>query len=152
MPFNQETIQKQPKMPSRAENIVRHMMDNDDFSQWLKIQVEHAEPGHVVLSATVRDEMTNGFKIAHGGISYSLADSALAFASNGYGPMAVSIETSISHTRPVFSGDKLKATCKELNRSKSIGIYEVTVVNQNDKTVGIFKGTVFIKAEEWQIQ
>lgn len=136
-------------MPNRAKSIVNHMLTNDSFSQWLGIEVIKVEPGNAELTMTVRKEMTNGFKIAHGGISYSLADSALAFASNGYGNQAVSIETSISHTRPVFEGDVLIARARELNRSKSIGIYEITVVNQKNATVGLFKGTVFIRPEEW---
>lgn len=136
-------------MPNRSEAIVNHMMTNDAFSRWLGIEVISAEEGKVTLRMTVRDEMTNGFKIAHGGISYSLADSALAFASNGYGNQAVSIETSISHTRPVFGGDVLTAQARELNRSKRIGIYEITVTNQKNETVGLFKGTVFIRPEEW---
>lgn len=125
------------------------MLSNDEFSKWLGIESVRIEPGSVELKMTVRDEMTNGFKIAHGGITYSLADSALAFASNGYGQQAVSIETSISHTRPVFSGDVLTAVARELNRTKTIGIYEISVTNQNAKTVGLFKGTVFIRTEEW---
>ncbi|NVK03393.1 MAG: hydroxyphenylacetyl-CoA thioesterase PaaI [Flavobacteriia bacterium] len=136
-------------MTDRSKEIVSHMMTNDEFSQWLGIQIVEVKPGSAILEMQVREEMTNGFKIAHGGITYSLADSALAFASNGYGIQAVSIETSISHTRPVKSGDTLKAVAVEKNRSRKVGIYEVTIENQDSKKVALFKGTVFYKDSEW---
>ena len=131
------------------EAIVQKMMDGDAFSQWLGIEVETIREGYSKLKMTVRQEMVNGFSIAHGGITYSISDSALAFAANSYGKQCVSIETSISHTRPVKTGDLLFSECKELNRGKSIGIYEVTTYNQNHKKVSLFKGTVHISDRDW---
>ena len=131
------------------KEIVDLMMNSDAFSQWMGIKVEEISKGHAILSLAINSEMVNGFNIAHGGISYSLSDSALAFASNAYGNKCVSIETSISHTRPVKIGDKLTATCEELNRGKTIGVYQVTVKNQDNKTVALFKGTVHISEEVW---
>lgn len=130
--------------------IVQKMMDKDAFSQWMGVQVDEIREGFCQLSLTIKEEMVNGFLIAHGGISYSLADSALAFAANSYGKQAVSIETSISHTRPTKIGDRLTATCTELNRGKTIGIYQVIVTNQEDKKVAIFKGTVHISERDWE--
>jgi acyl-CoA thioesterase len=135
-------------MKSAAE-VVDIMYTGDAFSQWLGIKVEHTEAGACKLSMEVREEMTNGFKIAHGGISYSLADSALAFASNGHGSHALSIETSISHTKPIRLGDRITAVATEIRKSRSIGIYEVQVRNQNDELVAHFKGTVFRKEDKW---
>ena len=132
-----------------AVQIVQKMMNGDHFSQWLGIKVTQLEAGSCTLTMSVTEEMVNGFTIAHGGISYSLSDSALAFASNSYGYKCVSIETSISHTRPVKIGDKLTANCQELNRGRTIGVYQVTVQNQHHKTVALFKGTVHISKEEW---
>lgn len=129
--------------------IVDIMMRNDAFSNWLNISVDNVGIGTCELSMIVGDEMLNGFSIAHGGISYSLADSALAFASNSYGYKAVSIETSISHTRPCKLGDQLVAKAIELNRTKRIGIYSVEVKNQDNKVIGLFKGTVHISEEVW---
>jgi acyl-CoA thioesterase len=132
------------------KQIVSIMMEKDAFSQWLGINIDKIELGTCVLSCLVKEEMLNGFQILHGGISYSIADSALAFASNSYGKKCVSIETSISHTRPAKTGDILTATCKEINRGRTIGIYEVTVTNQNQKLVAIFKGTVSISGDTWE--
>lgn len=129
--------------------IVQKMMEKDAFSQWMDIKIIKVDAGYCRLEATIQPEMVNGFMIAHGGISYSLSDSALAFAANGYGKQCVSIETSISHTRPAKIGDVLTATCTELNRSKTIGIYQVLITNQEDKKVAIFKGTVYITKNDW---
>ena len=93
--------------------------------------------------------MVNVFGITHGWITYFLSASALAFASNNHGPQAVSIETSISHTAKVLVGDILTAEAKELSRSKKIGFYEVTVKNQENKIVSLFKGTVYITEKNW---
>lgn len=129
--------------------IVQLMMSKDAFSQWLGVSVDAVDLGTCTLSCIVKNEMLNGFEITHGGISYSLADSALAFAANSYGFQCVSIETSISHTRPVQLGDRLIATAVEINRSKRIGIYEVKVCNQEQKLVAFFKGIVNISEKEW---
>ncbi len=125
------------------------MMEGDSFSQWMGVDILAIKKGYSKLSMTIRQEMVNGFKIAHGGITYSLSDSALAFAANSYGKQCVSIETSISHTRPVNIGDSLIAECIELNRGKSIAIYQVTVLNQDNKKVSLFKGTVHISERNW---
>ena len=93
--------------------------------------------------------MLNGFAIAHGGISYSLADSALAFASNSHGIQAVSVETSISHTKAVKEGDVLTAVSEESSLSRSIGVYHITVTNQRSEIVALFKGTVYRTGKPW---
>lgn len=132
-----------------AQQVVDTMFNGDAFSQWLGIERLEERPGHCRLKMTVRPEMTNGFKIAHGGISYSLADSALAFASNGHGTQAVSLETSISHTKPVNTGDTLWAVAEEKNLSRKTGLYEVRITNQNNELVALFKGTVYRTGKEW---
>src|ERR1041384_4028345 len=105
------------EMNSKVEKVIDEMMSKDLFSQWLGIERLAEGPGFCTLKMTVRKEMCNGFNIAHGGISYSLADSALAFASNSHGKQAVSIETSISHIRPLKTGDIIIATAEEKNCS-----------------------------------
>ena len=134
-----------------ATRIVDKMYNNDPFSLWLGIKRLEDNTGKSILQMTVRKEMLNGFSIAHGGITYSLADSALAFASNGHGKMAVSIETSISHTESVKEGDVLTAIAEEQSLSDKIGIYQVIVKNQNDKIVALFKGTVYRTKKEWEV-
>lgn len=135
---------------NKAKAIVDLMFNNDPFSQWLGIERILDEPGNSVLQMTVRAEMLNGFAIAHGGITYSLADSALAFASNSHGRKCVSVETSISHVQPVREGDVLRTSVEEVSLSNKIGIYHITVKNQFDVDVAIFKGSVYRTDKEWE--
>ncbi len=137
-------------MMPKAEIIVRHMLENDAFSQWLGIELVQIAPGNCVLKMVIRNEMTNGFHIAHGGITYSLADSALAFAANGYGIQAVSLETSIAHTQALKAGDVIRANAQEKHRGKKTGIYEVAVYC-GEALVALFKGTVYLTSREWQL-
>lgn len=132
------------------QEIVSKMMEKDAFSKWLGIKLEEIKPGYCLLTSSLKEEMLNGFDILHGGICYSLADSALAFAANAYGHKCVSIETSISHTRQVKITDRLTTECIELNRGKSYGIYQVKIENQEGKTVALFKGTVHISKDLWK--
>ena len=136
---------------SHPSKIVDKMYENDAFSKWLGIKRIEDGTGKSVLQMTVRKEMLNGFDIVHGGITYSLADSALAFASNGHGRKAVSVETSISHTQTCKEGDVLTTHTEEMSLSKKIGIYQITITNQHNKTVALFKGTVYITDKNWEI-
>lgn len=129
--------------------IVQLMLEKDAFSQLLGIEVLQISEGSCQLAMTVSKELLNGFHIAHGGICYSLADSALAFAANSYGFQSVSIETSISHVKKVLENDRLTARVKELNKTFKSGLFEVTVTNQHKELVAFFKGTVLISSKIW---
>ncbi|MBK8701902.1 MAG: hotdog fold thioesterase [Saprospiraceae bacterium] len=132
-----------------GEIIKNKMYDHDAFSQWLGIKILSFGTGSCLIEMVVRGEMTNGFGIAHGGISYAFADSALAFASNSHGFQAVSIETSISHLKAIQVGDCLQAQATEKARTRKTALYEVEVKNQEGTLVALFKGTVFIKDKQW---
>lgn len=134
----------------KHEIIVKEkMFANDAFSKWLGIEVLEVKPACCKLSMKVRKEMLNGFGIAHGGITYSLADSALAFASNSGNVQSVSIETSISHTKRVSEGDVLIAEAKELVSGNKTGIFDIVVKNQSNEIVALFKGTVYRTGKKW---
>ena len=141
--MDKETIQ--------AQKIVQQMMEKDAYSQWLGIELLSVLPGQVRIRMQVREEMLNGHQIAHGGVSYALADSAFAFASNGRGRKAVSIETSISHILAVNKDDILEAEAREISLGHKIGLYEVKVRNKRGALVADFKGTVYRKSEDWQV-
>jgi len=136
---------------SKASSIVDEMMANDHFSQWLGIERLAESPGYCKLKMVIRKEMLNGFGVIHGGITFSLADSALAFAANGHGKHAVSIDSSISHTRPAQEGDELIAEATEMSLGRSTAVYHVRVVNQEAKVIAIFKATVYRKDTEWDL-
>ena len=134
---------------SLAKKVVDKMINEDAFSQWLGIKILEISEGFCKLQIQVRDEMTNGFSIGHGGISYSLADSCLAFASNSYGIQSFSLETSISHTKKVESGDILIATSKEINKTNRTALYYITITNQNKEEIAHFKGAVYRTEKKW---
>jgi acyl-CoA thioesterase len=126
-----------------AKKVVSHMMEHDLFSQWLGIEVLEIKEGYSRIKMSVRKEMINGFGIVHGGIAFSLADSAFAFACNNRNVLSVALDTSINFLKPVMVGDILTAEAKELHNGKSTGLYHISISNQNDHPVAIFKGTCF---------
>lgn len=132
--------------------ITNTMMAKDYFSQWLGIEVLEIKEGSCKLKMMVRAEMLNGFGIAHGGITYSFADSALAFASNSHGRKAVSVETSISHTESLHENDVIIAEAIEEKCSNKIGIYSIKITRFSDNAmVALFKGTVYRTSQNWLI-
>jgi acyl-CoA thioesterase len=132
-----------------AKRIVDKMYDSDLFSQWLGIERLVTEQGYCVLRMTVRKEMLNGFGIVHGGIAFSLADSALAFASNAYGRLSVALECSISYPVAVHAGEVLTCEAKELSITKKTASYFIEIKNQKDVKVAFFRGTVYRTNKEW---
>ena len=132
-----------------AKRVVDKMINGDAFSRWLGIEVLEITEGYCKLKMTVRKEMTNGFNIAHGGISYSLADSALAFAANSDGIQSLSVETSISHTKKVMIGDTLIAETQEISKDDKYAVYSINITNQDNIEIAHFKGKVYRTKREW---
>jgi len=126
-----------------AERVVRQMLESDRFSAWLGIEAVVIAPGRSVVRMTVRDEMVNGFGIAHGGITFSLADSALAFATNTGGTVSVALDCTISFPAAVRVGDVLTATAEVQSSTRKVSFVDITVRNQHDAAVGHFRGTVY---------
>jgi len=123
--------------------VVNHMMEHDLFSRWLGIEVLEVREGYSRIKMNVRPEMINGFGIVHGGIAFSLADSAFAFACNNRNNLSVALDTAINFLKPVHVGDELTAEAKELHNGKSTGLYHISILNQNDHFVAQFKGTCY---------
>lgn len=126
-----------------ATKVVNHLMENDLFSQWLGIEVLEVAEGYSKIKMTVRKEMINGFGIVHGGVAFSLADSAFAFACNNRNNLSVALDTSINFIKPVHVDDVLTAEAKELHNGRSTGLYHITITNQHGHVVALFKGTCF---------
>ena len=124
--------------------IVDKMYSSDNFSKWLGIEILDVSKGYCKLKMKVRDEMTNGFGIAHGGICFSIADTALAFAANSHNLKSLSIETSISLIKKVNSGDIIIAETNEISRNNKTAVYAINITNKSDQILASFKGTVFI--------
>ncbi len=132
-----------------AKKIVDKMYDSDWFSQWLGIERVLIEPGHCILKMKIRKEMLNGFATVHGGITFSFADSALAFASNAHGRLSVALDCNISFPVAVKEGDVLTCEAKELSLTAKTGTYLIEVKNQKNENVAFFKGTVYRTSKEW---
>lgn len=130
-------------MEHRPEAVVAHMMEHDLFSQWLGIDVLEIREGYSRIRMTVRKEMINGFGIVHGGVAFSMADSAFAFACNNRNVLSVALDTSINFIKPVHVGDILTAEAREIHNGKSTGLYHIHISNQHNHEVAIFKGTCF---------
>lgn len=130
------------------EEIVSAMFDNDPFSQWLGIEVLEVKEGSCRLQMKIRKEMLNGFALAHGAITYAIADSALAFAANSYGKKSLSVDTSINHIESLNEGDVIfaEAFCESLKNK--FALFRVEVKTEK-AVVAIFRGTVYRSEKEW---
>lgn len=126
-----------------AERVVKGMLAKDAFSEWLGIEALEIAPNRSTVRMQVRPEMVNGFGVSHGGVVYSLADSALAFACNTHGKVTVAIENSISYPKPVVVGDVITAVAEEESSTNTLGFFRVMVRNQKDVVVATFRGTVY---------
>ncbi len=134
-----------------ANSIVKKMMTEDKFSQWLGIETVLVEQGRCILKMKIREEMVNGFGIAHGGIAFSFADSALAFASNAYGRLSVALDCSISFAVAVNVNDELTCEARELSLTNKTGTYHIEISNQKEEKVAFFKGTVYRTSKNWEV-
>ena len=127
----------------QANLVVASMMEKDLFSQWLGIKVLQVNEGYSKIKMVVREEMINGFGIVHGGITFSLADSAFAFACNNRNNLSVALDTAINFTKSTQPGETLTAEAIEQHNGRSTGLYLVTVTNEKGEQVALFKGTCF---------
>jgi acyl-CoA thioesterase len=130
-------------MATLHEEVVQHMLDHDFFSQWMGIELLEVKEGYSKIKMTVRKEMVNGFGIVHGGVPFSLADSAFAFACNNRNNLSVALDVTITFTKAVHTGDILTAEAKEVHNGRSTGVYLITVTNAKNEQVALFKGTCF---------
>lgn len=135
-------------MKSELE-IINLMLNQDRFSNLLNVQLIEIRKGFCIVGLEVKDKLVNGFDIAHGGITYSLADTAAAFAANSYGNKAMSIESSISHIQACKKNDFLIATTSEISRNRKFGIYAVEVKTKKDSVVAHYKGNYYFSEKKW---
>ena len=129
--------------------IVAQMMDRDAFSQWLGVEVVESGPGACLCRMTVRQDMVNGFGIAHGAITYALADSTLAFAVNAQGKHAVSVTSTIQHLAPVKVDDVLTARAIPRADGGRIAHVDVEVTNQEGARVAWLTATGYKTSKTW---
>ncbi len=131
-----------------GKQIPYKMLSQDAFSQWLGVEILECEIGRCKVALTIRKDMLNSMGKAHGGISYSLADTAFGFAANTHGKFAVSIETSINHIEALEEGDYLVAESVIEKVNTKLG-FNIVEVKRGDELVALFKGVVYRTQKEW---
>ncbi len=134
-----------------ASDIVNHMLNNDPFSRWMGIEIMEVNKGFCKITCPVKEDMMNGFNITHGGIIFSLADSALAFASATYGRVALAIDNSISFTQKTSVGDILIAEAECINLTHKTGLFEIRVTKSSGQLIALMKGSVYRTHKEFEI-
>ncbi len=138
-------MQKPKRSPGE---IVEIMLEKDQFTRWLGLQVDECREGYCKLHFRVNDTMLNGFSIVHGGVVFSASDSAFAFACNSHGQITVALEVSISFARPAGAGELLTVEAKEVHLGNKTGIYEIRTTNEKGELVALFKGTAYRTSRE----
>jgi acyl-CoA thioesterase len=125
------------------QQIVQKMLEKDAFSDWLGLEIKEIDEGYCCLTYLVRAEMLNGFGSIHGGVLFSAADSAFAFACNTNGYITVALNVSISFTKPAQKGERLWVEAKQIHFSNKIGIFDIITTNEQKEIIAIFKGTAY---------
>jgi acyl-CoA thioesterase len=123
------------------QQVLDIMLARDQFTRWLGLQVDEVGAGYCRLRYTVKEEMLNGFAQVHGGIVFSAADSAFAFACNSHGRITVALDVSITFTRPARAGDLLTVEARELHLGNKTSVYDIRTTNEKGEMVALFKGT-----------
>jgi acyl-CoA thioesterase len=127
--------------------VLKAMLDKDNFSRWLGIEIDEYREGYCRLHYIIRDEMLNGFGIVHGGIIFSGADSAFAFACNSHGRLSVALDVHISFINAARTGDLMTVEAMEIHTGNKVSFYNVTTTNEQGEIVAIFKGTAYRKTK-----
>lgn len=125
------------------QTIVAHMLKNDPFSRWMGVEIIEVNEGSCTIRCTVNSSMLNGFQIAHGGIIFSLADTAVAFASATFGRIVLAIDHSISFIKKAAAGDILTAKAETVSMGRKTGVINVEITNDSDELIAVMKGTVY---------
>lgn len=126
-----------------AGEVIEKMLQGDLFSQWMQIQVIEIKEGYSKLRLVVRQEMINGLDVVHGGIIFSLADTCFAFACNSRNHLSLALDVSVTYNKAAHPGDILVAEAREIHNGRRTGLYIITVTNQSNEHVALFKGTCY---------
>lgn len=119
------------------------MLERDEFSKWLGITIDEYKPGYCKLHYTIRPDMVNGFGIVHGGVVFSAADSAFAFACNSHGRITVALDVHITFIKSGIPGDVMTVEAKEIHAGNKTSFYDIITTNQRKEIVSVFKGTAY---------
>jgi len=123
--------------------VAEYMFDQDYFSQWMNIKIIEVQENYCLLEMPIRQEMLNGLKTVHGGVTFAFADSALAFSSNNSGEAAVALNCIINFTKAGKEGDMFRAESKLVNNTRKTAVYDINITNQHEELIAKFVGTVY---------
>ena len=126
-----------------TEKVVEHIKREDNFANWLGVEVLESTPGYAKIKMKIRKDMINSFGSCHGGVTFAFAQTALAFASNNYGNIEVALETSMAFTSPLFEGDEIIAETNEESRKNKVAVYTISVYKTDGTKAGVFRGSVY---------
>lgn len=140
------------KTKSDPHQIVKHMLQNDPFSLWMGVEIIEVREGYCKISCPLKKEMMNGFDVTHGGIIFSLADSALAFSSATYGRVALAIDNNISFLKQSITGDTITAESDCISLSNRTGVFQVRITNSSNELIALMKGTVYRTSREFELE
>ena len=128
--------------------VLQAMLAKDNFSKWMGIVVDEYKEGYCRLHYTITEDMLNGFGIVHGGIIFSGADSAFAFACNSHGILSVALDAHITFIRATKTGATMTVEATEIHTGNKTSFYNVTTTNENGEIVSVFKGTAYRTGKE----
>ncbi|EME67993.1 hypothetical protein H261_20649 [Paramagnetospirillum caucaseum] len=131
---------EEPQRQALAERVGAAFLERDTASRLLGIGLDEIRPGYARLSMIVTGDMLNGVGICHGGFTYTLADTAFAYACNAHNRVAVALSCTITYPAAGRQGDRLTAECREIHRKGRNGTYDCTVTTQDGDVVALFRG------------
>lgn len=129
-----------PDTKALAQAVAQHMYASDPLTRWLEMELLHVAPGEARLAMTITGKMLNSQGVCHGGMMFALADSAFAYACNSRNNATVASACAIDFLQPAKEGDRLTATAVERALGGRTGVYDITLCNQRDETVALFRG------------
>jgi acyl-CoA thioesterase len=142
-------VKASPSPDDLARACADAMWQQDDASRGLGMELIEVKSGRATLAMTIRPQMVNGQRIAHGGFIFTLADSAFAFACNSHDERVVAAQGNITFIRPGKLGDRLVATAREVSRSGRSGIYDVRVATEDGTVIAEFRGHSRVTGGTW---
>jgi acyl-CoA thioesterase len=137
-----------PPASHPAEAVKALMLSQDSFSKLLGLEVDEVGPGYCRLHFVVRPDMLNGFGALHGGVTFSAADTAFAFACNSHGRQSVGLTVTVDYLEAGRLGDVLTVEASEVSLKHKVGVYQVRVTNQQGVALALFKGTAYRTSNE----
>lgn len=127
----------------KPHELAQYMLNQDEFSKWMGIKLIEVREKYCLIKMPIREEMINGLKTVHGGVTFAFADSALAFSSNNTNDASVALNCMISFTKAVRLGDTLIAESILMADTKKTAVYDITITNQHKVMIATFRGTVY---------